>query len=169
MKTGIFSQYICLQKNLMHYNKIEFSTTSMQPKLYIRVDLLTKSVSGLSKCYFVANQTEDCGPSDANIVYQPDNAIFQPCEEYVFDDSVFTSTAVTDFGLFCNRHHYKSMVGSVNMIMYGSGATILGFVSDHIGRKKVIALSILVSGCFQTLASFMPSFPAFCVCHFCRL
>ncbi len=57
------------------------------------------------------------------------------CTSWVFDDSVYEATVITDFGLVCDRRYMKSAVGMLMVVIYGFGATLTGYISDTYGRK----------------------------------
>ncbi|XP_050391448.1 organic cation transporter protein [Patella vulgata] len=66
------------------------------------------------------------------------------CNKWVYDRSQYESTFISEVDMICDRAFYRSLA---NMILFGGnlvGALGLGLVSDIIGRKKTLLISIVL-------------------------
>jgi len=80
-----------------------------------------------------------------------------PCSMWVFDTSIFSSTAVEDFSMVCHNSWRKNTAQTANMAGMLVGSLLCGLVSDKVGRKPTLMLSLaplLLGGCLPL------SFPA---------
>jgi len=84
-----------------------------------------------------------------------------PCSVWTFDDSMFSSTAVEDFSMVCQNSWRKSTAQTANMAGMLVGSLLCGILSDKVGRKPTLMLSLaplLLGGC---LPLSFPSNPDF--------
>jgi hypothetical protein len=57
------------------------------------------------------------------------------CVEWIYDDSVYGSTTVTDWNLICLESHFKAL--TQNAFILGTGCSLFtGILSDKYGRKQ---------------------------------
>ncbi len=107
------------------------------------------------------------------------------CLEWAYDETVFESTAVTEYNLVCSRYsrcrygifanikalargttarrnHLKSVVGIALVLIVGLGSVFFGFMSDRLGRRPTILASILAGSLFNVMASYADSFLSYC-------
>lgn len=89
----------------------------------------------------------------------------ETCSRHVFDDSVFESTVVTEFDLVCERNYLKSLAASIESVIYGFGSLTVGYVSDAVGRKKVIALALVVCVTMNIASTFATTYVTYLVCY----
>lgn len=84
-----------------------------------------------------------------------------PCDEPVWNRSVFTKTMQTKFNLICESKWLFSF--SQSMLFVGTllGALSFGFLSDKYGRLLSFTISCLVVSLAGTLLVFMPTAPTF--------
>jgi OCT family organic cation transporter-like MFS transporter 4/5 len=61
--------------------------------------------------------------------------------KYLSDESVYPSTMVTEFKLFCNSAYKVPMVESLFFVGTLLGAVVFGAAADWIGRKKTILVN----------------------------
>lgn len=60
-----------------------------------------------------------------------------PCETgYIFDQTIFTSTVVTQWDLVCERSHIEPIISSIFMTGLFLGVFIFGPIIDRYGRCK---------------------------------
>lgn len=76
------------------------------------------------------------------------------CTDYVFDDSEFLDTAVTEFHLVCGEKWQQSVISSVYMIGVLFGSFGFGLISDKYGRRSVYYWAPLVGAVFALMIAF---------------
>ncbi|XP_072941945.1 organic anion transporter 3-like [Epargyreus clarus] len=84
-----------------------------------------------------------------------------PCENPVWDRSVFTETMQSKFGILCESNWLVSFSQSIHFVGMLLGALIFGFLSDKFGRLPVFSLSCLILAIFGCLVSAMPTAASF--------
>ncbi|XP_030074681.1 solute carrier family 22 member 6-B [Microcaecilia unicolor] len=91
----------------------------------------------------------------------------EPCQNgWVFDDSIFSSSIVTEWELVCDLRSLKELAQSLFMAGVLIGALIFGGLSDRFGRRAVLLWSLLMIGVMGTGAAFSPSFTVYCLFRF---
>lgn len=96
----------------------------------------------------------------------PINATLVKCTSWVYDDSEFYETFVSKHDLVCGDH-YK--VSTAKTIYFGGvlvGALIFGSLSDGIGRKKTINVSIALLFASSIGLAWAPNYIAYVVLRF---
>ncbi|KAM8939228.1 solute carrier family 22 member 20-like [Pelodytes ibericus] len=95
------------------------------------------------------------------------NTSTEPCREgWTYDQSVFSSTIVTEWNLVCNRSTWKQMSRSIYMTGVLLGALVFGNLADKFGRMEILTWSYLQMGIAGSCAAFLPSFDAYCAFRF---
>ncbi|XP_053305479.1 solute carrier family 22 member 20-like [Spea bombifrons] len=88
----------------------------------------------------------------------------EPCVDgWVYDNSVFSSTIVTEWNLVCNFRKMRQIAQSIYMAGVLVGAVLLGSLSDRFGRKALLIGSYLLMAVSGTCVAFLPSFVNYCV------
>ncbi len=85
----------------------------------------------------------------------------EACNRFVYDDSTYTATVVSEFDLVCDRNHYKSLVASVGSVIYGFGALLCGYISDNYGRKMTILVCTALNIAFHLASTFATSYASY--------
>lgn len=89
---------------------------------------------------------------------------------YVYDSSVFDSTAAIDFEMVCQDDWKKSFAQSLYMAGMLSGSFVFGFLADLVGRRFTMAFTSLLLATSGAACALLPSsstiFPAFAACRF---
>ena len=63
------------------------------------------------------------------------------CVEWIYDDSVYGSTTVTDWNLVCLKSHLKAL--TQNTFILGTGCSVFtGILSDKCGRRTALILMV---------------------------
>ncbi|XP_047989832.1 solute carrier family 22 member 3-like [Leguminivora glycinivorella] len=89
-----------------------------------------------------------------------------PCDNPVWDYSVFTKTVATKYGMICEKALYVSYSESILYFGLLIGAIVCGSLADRYGRLMLYATCQLIIGVAGCLVSFAPSFAIFCVMRF---
>ena len=63
--------------------------------------------------------------------------------ELVYDTSVVESSVVSEYGLTCDDHYLRSLVGSTYMLGMLFGSIIFGIVSDRFGRITALICAVV--------------------------
>jgi len=88
-----------------------------------------------------------------------------PCESYVYDQSVFRETLVTEYDLVCSEKWKKGLIGVMYMIGLFIGSYIIGFISDRYGRKIAMMGSLVLLALGGSLAGVMPYYSLYVSCY----
>ncbi|XP_006830894.1 PREDICTED: solute carrier family 22 member 9-like [Chrysochloris asiatica] len=87
----------------------------------------------------------------------------EPClDGWIYDQSVFTSTIVTQWDLVCDSQSLKVL--SQFLFMTGSmlGTPISGYFADRFGRKPLLLCFSLVCALTGVCSAFAPTFSIYC-------
>ena len=95
-----------------------------------------------------------------------DNISTVSCEEWSFDTTEYSNTAVMKYNLVCGRNYLVSMVYSSYMASSVVAYLLAGPLSDKFGRKTFLSIAV----CFQAVlgigAAFAPNYPSFLFLRF---
>ncbi|KAF4523819.1 hypothetical protein B566_EDAN008054 [Ephemera danica] len=80
------------------------------------------------------------------------------CIEFVFDTSVFSSSAVAEFGLVCGKAWARAITDSGMMLGDLIGSLIFGSLSDRLGRHPIFFAGLVLQLCAGLVASVAPTF-----------
>ncbi|KAL2805905.1 solute carrier family 22 member 6 isoform b, partial [Daubentonia madagascariensis] len=87
----------------------------------------------------------------------------EPCTNgWIYDNSTFPSTIVTEWDLVCSHRALRQMAQSLYMVGVLLGAMMFGYLADRLGRRKVLILNYLQTAVSGTCAAFAPNFPVYC-------
>ncbi|KAK2176140.1 hypothetical protein NP493_680g00020 [Ridgeia piscesae] len=82
------------------------------------------------------------------------NTPTKKCNSWQYDQSVFTSTYVSAMDLVCDRAWMVSLIQTIYMTGFLSGCIGFGQLSDRIGRKKTLVISLACETVFATAGIF---------------
>ncbi|XP_007497797.3 steroid transmembrane transporter SLC22A24 isoform X1 [Monodelphis domestica] len=92
----------------------------------------------------------------------------EPCADgWVYDQSIITSSIVTEWDLVCDYQAVKSLSQSIFLAGHLLGYGMWGYFSDRFGRKSLLPLTHLMLTIFNTGIAFAPSYPIYCSLRFC--
>ncbi|KAM4749884.1 LOW QUALITY PROTEIN: solute carrier family 22 member 7-like [Anableps anableps] len=96
-----------------------------------------------------------------------EEASFIKCQSgWVYDNSTFKSTLVTEWDLVCSRKGMNKATATIFFIGVMIGAPLFGFLSDRFGRRRLLLVSYLSSLTFAILSVFSTSYVMFIIMRF---
>ncbi|KAK8731627.1 hypothetical protein OTU49_007395, partial [Cherax quadricarinatus] len=105
-------------------------------------------------CYYSTNMSSSLGLED------------EPCTEWDFDTSVFTSTLTSEFSLVCKRDHLRATYQSIYMMGTIFSPLLAGYLADRYGRWRVVLVMQLVTSTIVISLCFIHSFTFIVVARF---
>lgn len=89
-----------------------------------------------------------------------------PCDEWVYNTSLFASTVVTEFNLVCGDDEWSNRTALIMMVGIMCGATLMGVLSDKYGRLISFKVAILVLIVSSIVCTFSPNVLVFAITRF---
>ncbi|EDW24503.1 GL23361 [Drosophila persimilis] len=80
------------------------------------------------------------------------------CDRYVYDQSKYLNSAVTEWNLVCGRGFLAATSDSLFMLGVLVGSIIFGQLSDKYGRKPILFASLVIQVVFGVLAGLAPEY-----------
>ncbi|XP_078289718.1 solute carrier family 22 member 6 isoform X4 [Panthera onca] len=103
------------------------------------------------------------GPPFPNSTDANSTGATEPCTNgWIYDNSTFPSTIVTEWDLVCSNRALRQLAQSLYMVGVLLGAMVFGYLADRLGRRKVLILNYLQTAVSGTCAAFAPNFPVYC-------
>ncbi|XP_067675691.1 organic cation transporter protein-like isoform X2 [Haliotis asinina] len=108
---------------------------------------------------------------DSCLIYKDDasggqNRTTQECSAWVYDNSVFKNTVITELNMVCTDKGLRSVANSILMAGLLCGSLVLGIISDIIGRKPTLMASVLLHIGTGVGTAFAPNYVAFVILRF---
>lgn len=125
-------------------------------KAFIPTELSADNDVIYKQCYVFST------PGSGNVTGGPE----QSCSAWVYDRTVYENTFASEQNLICSKAIWAS---NAKMIFFAGvfvGALLLGTLSDKIGRKKTLILSVLGLLASSLAVAWADNFYLFCVLRF---
>lgn len=91
----------------------------------------------------------------------------EPCTDgWVYDNSTFSSTIVTEWDLVCSHRALRHLAQSLYMVGVLIGAIVFGYLADRLGRRKLLILNYLQAAVSGSCTAFAPNFSVYCAFRF---
>lgn len=82
---------------------------------------------------------------DSDKIISTNYSVPTSCGTYIYDDSVFESTVVSDFDLVCANSWLMDLSTSIYFLGFGIGGMIGSYLNDKHGRRPVLLISSLLN------------------------
>ncbi|KAF2346575.1 Major facilitator sugar transporter-like, partial [Trinorchestia longiramus] len=123
-----------------------------------------------SRCQrYIFDMSSSGAPPDAILECQAQNFLTdtEKCGPgHVFDTSVFRSSIITDFDLWCVSPFTRSLAGMSYMLGMLVGAFVLGDLSDRIGRRNALTAASTIVGVSGIVSATAVNYAIFLVGRF---
>ncbi|KAK2817096.1 hypothetical protein Q5P01_025287 [Channa striata] len=138
-----------------------FGNLTLDQKLAVGVP--AEQDGTLSSCWmFSEPQYQHLSGSNSN-----ESALIVECQNgWVYDNSTFKSTVVTEWDLVCSRKGLSKATATIFFVGVMCGAPIFGFLSDRFGRRPLLLVSYVSSAVFAVLSAFSNSYVMFAIMRF---
>ncbi|XP_042889423.1 solute carrier family 22 member 6-B-like [Penaeus japonicus] len=90
----------------------------------------------------------------------------EPCTEWDFDNSTFSSTVTSEYQLVCGREYLRAIYQSMYMFGVFMGSPINGFLADRYGRKPLVVCGSLMFTTIAICSVFLTNFSALLAARF---
>ncbi|ROT74869.1 putative solute carrier family 22 member 13-like [Penaeus vannamei] len=90
----------------------------------------------------------------------------EPCVEWDFDNSTFSSTVGTEFQLACGWEYLRSTYQSIYMFGVTIGAPFNGVLADRYGRKMTVAVGFVAYSALAIGSCWIPNLSALLLSRF---
>lgn len=107
-----------------------------------------------------------CELYDVNLDGLENKSEIVKCDEYIYDDSIYKSSAVIEWTMVCSRAFLKATADAIFMMGVLIGSIVFGQMSDSIGRKPVFFASLVLQVIFGVLAGIAPEYISFTISRF---
>ncbi|XP_014636534.1 PREDICTED: solute carrier family 22 member 16 [Ceratotherium simum simum] len=126
------------------------------------VQLQNGEIWELTKCHRFRRDNK----SSLNYDYNGHKTSFPCSDGYIYDQSKWNSTVVTEWDLVCNREWFARLIQPMFMLGVLLGAVIFGYLSDRIGRRLVLWSTSIGMFFFGVAAGFTFDYYSFVVARF---
>nr|XP_020661986.1 solute carrier family 22 member 13-like [Pogona vitticeps] len=150
--------------NVPHYcntSWIDRLSRNLTKEQQLNLTIPRKPDGSLEECFMFAPVNEDI----TSIVEYGLNTTVRCEQGWVYPEDL-KPTLLTEFNLVCDREDLNQISQSIYMAGLLIGALILGPLSDRIGSRWCILLTLLLMGAFGVGAGFVPNFYAYIALRF---
>ena len=121
---------------------------------------LSSSTTTSSSNYTTSPRIYQCNSSNFN------QSVELYCTKHVYDQSIYTSTVVSEWNLVCNESWKVPLIESMYFAGVMVGAPVFGVLADMYGRKPILMISIVMTTLFGIPLGFSPNYNIFMVLQF---
>ncbi|XP_048214418.1 solute carrier family 22 member 22-like isoform X2 [Perognathus longimembris pacificus] len=165
--TGAIPAHHC-SVHLLDNPQLEFNiTTNLTAKALLRVSILLDPNQNPEQCRrFHKTQWQLLIPN-VTAAMNITELETEPClDGWTYDQSVFTSTIVTEWDLVCDFQSFKYFAQTITLAGHLVGTPISGILSDKFGWKPLLVATALGFGILGIACAFAPSFILYCFFKF---
>ena len=94
------------------------------------------------------------------------NVTIEKCDEWIYDQSEFTHTALSKYDLVCDNSFLVSLVYSSFTASTIIANLLAGPLSDRFGRRTLLIIAICFEGPLGILCTYAPGYPSFLILRF---
>ncbi|XP_042869069.1 organic cation transporter-like protein [Penaeus japonicus] len=136
---------------------------SCRPPAHDYADLATP-ILAFNGTVSLNNMTQECAYSVEDPV--TGELEEEPCTEWDFDNSTFSSTVTSEFELVCGWEYLRALYTSIYMFGVFFGSPLNGFLADKYGRKPLVLVGALAFVFVATVSTWLPNLSALLVARF---
>ncbi|XP_068237810.1 organic cation transporter protein-like isoform X2 [Palaemon carinicauda] len=145
------------------WNYLFFATSAAVPgvlPIYLIGSEFLNSVTSFSCAVPDDNRTLPLNGSQCEMVERDSTGHEQivPCEEWIYDTSLFHSTVAMEWNLVCDKARLASLFQTIYTAGGFMGAMVAGMAADRYGRRWCIRTGTLFTICFTIALVFSPWF-----------
>ncbi|XP_069995090.1 organic cation transporter protein [Penaeus vannamei] len=146
--------------------------TTEQVSLLKNISIPWDEEEGFSKCTYYDHNYTALASHLSGDSWQPEDLEehlsnkTKTCSSWIFDDSVFQSTLVSEFNLVCGRRWMMATVQASYMSGLLVGSLVMGQLSDRFGRRTMTLYCAVAATAAGICASFVNTYTFFLVMRF---
>ena len=130
-----------------------------------------KPLSNTTKSFQTPKISEFLNNVKDTEIYQCDalhfnQSIALPCTSYLYDQSMYHSTVISEWNLVCDQRWKVPLIESVFFAGVMVCAPLFGILADKFGRKPILMMSILLTCIFGIPLGLSPNYNVFLVLQF---
>ena len=140
------------------------------------MDILGLKKGNQTVCTFLSNCCKD--PSDfghpqkisefcqSKNISSIEKVNYVSCDNYVYDDSIYKSTIITEFNLYCDKQYLVDLSSSAYQAGFVVGYFFAGPLASAFGRKTTTVFGFISISAFCFYAAFAPDITNYIIARF---
>ncbi|XP_074662115.1 organic cation transporter protein-like [Tubulanus polymorphus] len=85
------------------------------------------------------------------------------CRKWLYDNSIYGPTAVTEFNLVCDRQYLRALPSTGFMVGVLISSLTLSYLADRFGRKNMVLVGLILQGAAGLMSAWVPEIYSFVV------